>query len=97
MEELKLLEQELINAVCSYVADQHYAYPENVMAVLTYDDEIGYGADIELNGKDLDSLTEAQLVKAIRKWLEEEYSIDPFAVSIRLEIEDDEGMVAYVD
>jgi hypothetical protein len=79
------------------VADQHYAYPENVMAVLTYDDEIGYGADIELNGKDLDSLTEAQLVKAIRKWLEEEYNIDPFAVSIRLEIEDDEGMVAYVD
>ncbi|GER68096.1 hypothetical protein BpJC7_22420 [Weizmannia acidilactici] len=97
MEELKLTEQELINAVCSYVADQHYAYPENVMAVLTYDDGIGYGADVELNGRDLEPLTEPKLIQAIRKYLEEQYSIDPFAVSIRLEIEDVEGMVAYVD
>lgn len=97
METLKLSEQDLINAVCMYVADQHYAYPENVMAVLTYDDDTGYGADVELNGRDLEPLTEPKLIQAIRQYLEEAYSIDPFAVSIRLEIEDQDGMVAYVD
>ncbi|KHD84756.1 YxcD family protein [Bacillus ginsengihumi] len=97
MEELKLYEQEIINAICTYVADQHYVYPENVMVELTYEDDEGYGAEIEVNGKMQSPLTEPKVVEAIRKWLEEEYQLDPFAVSLRLDIEDAEGIVAYVN
>lgn len=50
METLKLSEQEIINAVCVYVAAKANVRPEDVITELLYDDDTGFGAEGEIAG-----------------------------------------------
>ncbi|AKP46983.1 MULTISPECIES: YxcD family protein [Bacillus] len=96
METLKLSEQEIINAVCVYVAAKANVRPEDVITELLYDDDTGFGAEGEIAGV-LHPLTEPQLIEAIRGWIKSEYQIDPYAAGIQLKLDDHEGIIAMIN
>lgn len=94
MEQLKLCEQDLVNAVCMFHAKYKLTIPEAIEVELTYDDEEGYGAEACYNGECI-MYTTAQFITAIRYYLEEFVGIPAVSAGIQLEIEDE--MVAYIN
>lgn len=44
METVKISEQELINALCVYIAEKRQVGPEEVSVELMYDDDYGFSA-----------------------------------------------------
>lgn len=93
METLKILEQDIINSICIYIADKRQVSPADVIVELKYDDEYGYSAEIEVNGRS-QILIQANMIEALRMWLDER-GIDPFSARLQLALEDSEGIVAY--
>ncbi|CAM4377750.1 hypothetical protein BAMA_21165 [Bacillus manliponensis] len=94
METVKISEQELINALCVYIAKKRQVGPEEVLVELVYDD-YGFSAEVEVNGRE-QILIQANLIEALRLWLDNEYNINPFAARIQLELNDEEGIIALV-
>ncbi|UOY93032.1 YxcD family protein [Ectobacillus sp. JY-23] len=92
MEAVKISEQEIINALCMYIADKRQVAPTDVLAELMYDDEYGFSAEVEVNGR-TQILIKANLIEALRLWLEER-GLDPFAARLQLELHEDEGIIA---
>ncbi|MGE8206465.1 YxcD family protein [Heyndrickxia sp. NPDC080065] len=95
MEKTAIFEQDIVNAVCIYVADKYYVQPEEVSVELIFDDESGFSAEIEINDR-LQKLTELNLIEALRHWLDSEHGLDPMAVGLELELDEQEGIIAYV-
>ena len=96
METITLSEDQLINALCVYHARQINVMPENVEIELCFDDEEGYSAEAFYNGR-MDTYRVANMLSAIRTFLQEEMNIDSYAASVRLEIDDEQGMIAIVE
>lgn len=94
METVKISEQELINALCVYISEKKQVGPEKVLVELVYDD-YGFSAEVEVNGRE-QILIQANLIEALRLWLDNEYNVNPFAARIQLELDDEEGIVALV-
>jgi hypothetical protein len=95
MEIIKIEEQEIINAICVFVANHKRISAEAVLVELVFEDETGFSAEVEVNGNQ-EIVTEPKLVEALRNWLDSEYRMDPFSVSIQLDLHDGEGIVAYI-
>ncbi|MBU5210182.1 YxcD family protein [Heyndrickxia oleronia] len=95
MEKTAIYEQDIINAICIYIADKNYIHPEEVSVELVFDDDTGFGAEVELNDR-LHQLNEVKLIEALRHWLDTEHGVDPMAVALELELNDEEGIIAYV-
>ncbi|MCI0764973.1 YxcD family protein [Bacillus sp. TL12] len=93
METIKISEQELINALCVYIAEKRQVGPEEVLTELMYDDDYGFSAEVEVNGRK-QILIQANLIEALRLWLDREYNVNPFAVRLQLELDDKEGIIA---
>jgi hypothetical protein len=93
METIKISEQEIINALCVYIADKRQVSPHDVTVELMYDDEYGFSAEVEVNGRQ-QILVKANFIEALRLWLDER-GIDPFAARLQLELHDDEGIIAF--
>ncbi|MGG0240552.1 YxcD family protein [Bacillus rhizoplanae] len=93
METIKISEQELINALCVYIAQKRQVVPEQVLVELMYDDDYGFSAEVEVNGRQ-QILIQANLIEALRLWLDMEYHINPFAARLQLELHDEEGIIA---
>ncbi|WP_369899488.1 YxcD family protein [Bacillus manliponensis] len=94
METVKISEQELINALCVYIAEKRQVGPEEVLVELVYDD-YGFSAEVEVNGRE-QILIQANLIEALRLWIDNEYNVNPFAARIQLELNDEEGIIALV-
>ncbi|WP_416826391.1 YxcD family protein [Ectobacillus polymachus] len=92
METIKISEQEIINAICVYIADKRHISAQDVIVELMYDDEYGYSAEIEVNGRS-QILIQANIMEALRMWLDER-GVDPFAARLQLVLEDAEGIIA---
>ncbi|EEL50436.1 hypothetical protein bcere0022_22110 [Bacillus cereus Rock3-44] len=58
-----------------------------------YDDDYGFSAEVEVNGRK-QILIQANLIEALRLWLDREYNVNPFAVRLQLELDDEEGIIA---
>ena len=96
MERIKISEQEIINSLCVYIAAKRQVSPEQVEIELMYDDEYGFSAEAHVNGRSQILIT-ANMIEALRFYIEHELNRDPFAAAIELELDDDEGIIAYVN
>jgi hypothetical protein len=94
MEKLKLSEQDIVNALCLYIADKKQLHPQEVGIELMWDEEYGFSAAAHENGRK-QILVQANIIEAIRFWLRYEMQRDPFAASLELELDDEEGVIAF--
>ncbi|AZV60793.1 YxcD family protein [Peribacillus frigoritolerans] len=94
MERLKISEQDIINAVCVYIARKKQVQPNEVEVELMYDDDYGFSAEAFVDGRKQVLIT-INLIEALRLWLDEYMNKDPYS-GIELVLDDDEGIVALV-
>jgi hypothetical protein len=94
MEKLIISEQDIINAVCVYVSRKKQVKPEEVEVELMYDDDYGFSAEAYVEERK-QILIAANLIEALRLWLDEYLNRDPFA-GIELVLDDEEGIIAVV-
>lgn len=94
MEKLIISEQEIINAICVYIAKKKQINPEAVEVELMYDDDYGFSAEVFVDDRKQVLIT-ANLIEALRLWIDEYLGRDPYA-SIKLHLDDNEGIIAYI-
>jgi hypothetical protein len=95
VEKLKISEQDIINAVCLYIADKKQITPQEVEVELMYDDDYGFSAEVFVNDRKQVLIT-VNLIEALRLWLDQMLGRDPYA-GIELVLDDHEGIIAYVN
>ncbi|MGG7621143.1 YxcD family protein [Bacillus coreaensis] len=93
MEKLIISEQEIINAICVYIAKKKQINPEAVEVELMYDDDYGFSAEVFVDDRKQVLIT-ANLIEALRLWIDEYLGRDPYA-PIKLHLDDNEGIIAY--
>lgn len=89
-------EQDIVNALCLHIAFKREITPQEVEIELMYDDDYGYSAEAYVNDRKQILIT-ANIIEALRYWLETVMKIDPFSAAIELALLDEEGIVAYVE
>jgi hypothetical protein len=94
MEKLKFSEQDIVNALCLYIADKKGISPYDVSIELMWDEDYGFSASATENGRS-QILIQANIIEAIRFWLRCELHRDPFAASLELKLDDEEGIIAF--
>lgn len=94
MEKLVIFEQDIINALCVYVARKKQVKPEDVTVELAFDDDYGFSAEAWVDGRN-QILIAANIIEALRLWLDEYLHRNPFA-GIELVLDDEEGIIAVV-
>ncbi|NMD72518.1 YxcD family protein [Bacillus sp. DNRA2] len=94
MEKLVIFEQDIINALCVYVARKKQVKPEDVTVELAFDDDYGFSAEAWVDGR-TQILIAANIIEALRLWLDEYLHRNPFA-GIELVLDDEEGIIAVV-
>lgn len=95
MEKLIIPEQNIINAICVYIARQNNVQPEQIEVELLYDDEIGFTAEAYLNGQK-QLLSTLNIIEALRFSLNEFWNLDPLTTGIELLLDDEEGIIATI-
>ncbi len=94
MEEVILHEQDLVNAICLFLAEKKELPPADVRVELMYDDEYGFSAEAYVKDRK-QILVEAAMIEAVRYWLDRTQHIDPFAASLKLELDEQLGIIAH--
>ena len=92
--EIVIPEQDVINSICLYHAREKNIIPEDVEVALMYDDELGFEAEAFSNGMST-LYKEGNMISALRVWVEDYLNMNPFSTSIRLELDDEQGIIAY--
>jgi hypothetical protein len=95
VEKLIISEQDIINAICIYHSRKKYVTPEEVEVELMYDEDDGFSAEVFVNGQQQILIT-VDIITALRLWIDEILNRDPFAASIKLLLDDEEGIIAAV-
>ncbi|HEY4552239.1 MAG TPA: YxcD family protein [Bacillaceae bacterium] len=95
MEKMIISEQDIINAVCIYIAGKRQIRPEEVEVELMYDDDYGFSAEAYANGRK-QVLIKANLIEALRLWLDVHLKVDPYSAGIQLVLDEEEGIIAEV-
>ncbi|WKB37026.1 YxcD family protein [Terrilactibacillus sp. S3-3] len=95
MEETIISEQDIVNAICLFMAYKRDVQPQDVQVELMYDDDYGFSAETYVNGRK-QVLIESNMIEALRYWLDNEMNVDPFSASLRLVLDDDQGIIAYL-
>ncbi|HWJ77029.1 MAG TPA: YxcD family protein [Niallia sp.] len=94
MEKLVIPEQDIINAICVYISRKKQIRPQEVEVELMYDDDYGFSAEVYVNDRKQVLITQ-NIIEALRLWMEEYMSIDPY-LGIKLELDDEEGIIAVI-
>jgi hypothetical protein len=94
MERLKISEQDIINALCLYIADKKQTAPQEVEIELMYDDDYGFSAEAHVHGRKQILIT-ANMIEALRLWLDVQLGMDPFGTGLEMVLDDEEGIIAY--
>ncbi len=93
MQNIKLTEQDIVNAICLYIADKKQINPQDVEVELMWDEDYGFSAEVEaLQRKQV--LIEANMIEAIRFWIHHQLQRDPFGAALELVLDDEEGIIA---
>ncbi len=95
MGQIKVSEQDIVNALCLHIAHKRQIHPQEVEIELMYDDDYGFSAEAYVNDRKQILIT-ANMIEALRFWLENEMNIDPFSAAIELVLDDNEGIIAYI-
>jgi len=93
METIKFSEQDIINAICFHVATKKQADPQQVLVELMWDEDYGFSAEVTVQERS-QILVEANLLEAIRYWLQTQLNRNPYAAALELLLDDDEGIIA---
>jgi hypothetical protein len=94
MAPLKIDEQDVVNAICLYIADKKQVTPEEVEVELMFDDDYGFSAETYVNGRK-QILVKQNMIEALRMWLDQALGRDPFS-GIELILDDEEGIIALI-
>ncbi|RFU60112.1 YxcD family protein [Bacillus sp. V59.32b] len=94
METLIISEQDVINAVCKYIADKKQVQPQEVEVELMYDDDYGFSAEVYVADRKQVLITQ-NLIEALRGWLDQVLNMNPY-LGIQLVLDDEEGIVAHI-
>ena len=76
-------EQDIINAICLSQAYYKSIRPEDVIVELTYDDDTGFGAEVEVNSQ-IEILNTGAMIGALRVWIKDVLHGDPFQQVLNL-------------
>lgn len=95
MEKIIITEDELVNAICLHVAYKKDIQPQEVEVELMWDEEYGYSAEVHFHGR-TQVFIEANLIEALRYYIQHYMGRDPFAASIELDLVDEEGIMAII-
>ncbi|MBQ0138432.1 MAG: DUF2653 family protein [Kurthia sp.] len=96
MSEFILPEQDVINSICLFYAREKHILPEDVEVELLFEDDRGFEAEVYANGAQT-LYNEGNMISAVRLWIEEYHDLDPYATGIRLELDDEQGIIAYIN
>ena len=77
----------------AYISLKKTSWSEEVLVELMYDDDYGFSAEVEVNGRQ-QILIQANLIEALRLLLDREYNVNSFAARLQLELDDEEGIYA---
>ncbi len=94
MEKIIITEDELINAICLLVANKKEIKPEEVEVELMWNEEYGFSAEVYTAGR-MQVYVEANLIEALRFYLQNYLHRDPYAAGIELVLDDEQGIFAY--
>ncbi|MGO0060837.1 YxcD family protein [Brevibacillus fluminis] len=94
MEKIKFSEQDVINAICLHVASKKGLQPTDVSVELMWDEDHGFSAEVEAHSRQ-QIFIEANMIEAIRFWLESRMQRNPYAAAIELVLDDEEGIIAF--
>lgn len=92
MEKLIIPEQDIINAICVYVARKKQVRPEEVEVELMYDDDYGFSAEAYVHDRKQVLITQ-NMIEALRIWLDEYLNLDPY-IGLKLVLDEEEGIIA---
>ncbi|WP_050615141.1 DUF2653 family protein [Bacillus testis] len=96
MEKLKLDEQDIINSICLFSANNKRMNPEDIEVELEYDDEkYGFSAEIYFAGRN-QILSHRDMIEAMRYYIEHQLGGNPYA-GIEFVLDDEEGIIAYIN
>jgi hypothetical protein len=90
---MRLSEQDIMNAICMHIAERKQIKPEQVQVQLMWDDDLGYSAEVLVDGRN-QILIEANILEAIERYLLVLWDQRVYRSQISLEI--DEEMFATV-
>lgn len=96
MGKITISEQDIINALCVYIAEKKKVAPNDVNIELMFDDDNGFSAESHVLGRK-QILIALNIIEAIRLWLDTEMGVDPFAARIKLVLDEYEGIIAIVE
>ncbi|WP_226668337.1 YxcD family protein [Metabacillus litoralis] len=96
MGKIKITEQEIINALCLHIAHKKDIKPQEVEVELMYDDDYGFSAEAYVNDRKQVLIT-ANIIEALRFYLETQLNIDPFSAALELVLNDNEGIIAFAE
>ncbi|MED4601922.1 YxcD family protein [Paenibacillus validus] len=90
---MKLMEQDIINAICLNIAERKQLQPTQVEVELMWDEDLGFSAEVFAEGRS-QILIAANMLEAIERYMFTQHGMRVFREQIRLELE--EEIVAYV-
>jgi len=85
---VRIIEDEIVNAVCLNIADRRGVQPTDVEVQLSWEEEYGYTAEIWVNGRS-QYLIEANLLEAIEQYMYTQYNMRVFRSNIQLGFDDE--------
>jgi len=85
---MRLSEQEIVNAICLHMAERKQTSPENVQVELMWDEELGYSAEVFVEGRS-QYIVEANMLEALERYLLNHYGMRVFRSQIKLDIGDE--------
>ncbi|WP_088809170.1 MULTISPECIES: DUF2653 family protein [Listeria] len=88
-------EGNISNAVIAFFTHEKGLTLDDVQVALTYDDKIGFGADVIQNDRVIQQLDHFSLIQAIRYWAEHFAHMDP-NMGLKLEYSERDGIYAVV-
>ncbi|MDQ0217375.1 DUF2653 family protein [Peribacillus cavernae] len=94
METLTIPEQDIINAVCIYIAEKKQVKPQEVEVELMYDDDYGFSAEVYVADRKQVLITQ-NLIEALRGWLDQQLHMNPYS-GIQLVLDDEQGIIAQI-
>jgi hypothetical protein len=90
---MRLSEQDIMNAICMHIAERKQIKPEQVRVQLMWDEDLGYSAEVLVDGRN-QILIEANILEAIERYLLVLWDQRVYRSQISLEI--DEEMYASI-
>ncbi|MCI3920409.1 YxcD family protein [Paenibacillus sp. TRM 82003] len=85
---MTLSEDELVNAICLHMAERKGIRPESVQVELVYDEETGFSAEIQAEGRSIVWI-EANMAEAVMRYMLKQYGRHAYRDDISFRLGDE--------